>query len=935
MRTKDTAKVGSAGQSIVKGQLEKLGWGAVPNPEHDLGTDLWLMPRDDRGFDWGLLCGAQVKTSPNSSKKTKYFKTPKLVDGEVTGWVYYEEAQDHFQYWISHAAAHFLVLHDLKAGISYWELVTADKVEWTDKGGKILVPRHQTIDETCLNLLLAAASTQRSAPGWEGSAWTGAKGLAPADQLRYALLAPRLIASHPNLAPSAEVTAVQAIATLVLCRFEAFNSGDFSSNHYPQLDMITASSSWSLRLFAALYGAISDNHVQELLQFLDQPPQAEHERAAAATIAATFYFETGDARAAAARLATELDRDRATPVDHAWLQVQSARAARELGQFTLARSLALEAFRTRLNAPEDPTCLALSAAASQIMFSLGPPEATSFSDAVIASDTAVSWWRSQLVSWGLTDILDISFKGWAQDGSITFGAATGPIKHLRAASLISGLSGDHPAWGHALSMLARCTLLSDERPDRDTAQDLINDLRLSGDRDNLTRTVKQLLWSGPTGAVSDAAARFALDDCTRSTLLTSLELIIEGADELTEDAVLSHIRWAMQTFENPSETIALMRGRLTAHGLTLKLFALIRALLPIAPDPLIREVIDFALRALTQPHSDNTRAELLRTIRLIPSTAWESADIDTLRQAGAGDGNLRAGVDQLFSGSDPAREAELMTAAETGNPDALRALPDLRRITPTAAAAQIPALRASVLERVQEARQGRWSDATVDHAWALTIINMSCPEHADWSPIVELLTDSHVYADDIDKTMRAICARPELVPEDVRVGLVESLRSWAGRFPHPAAFTDDIRGAALETMDALVPGSATDAELWTLMGAGREARRAYARILMKRAVATDLGSLLLLAHDRDPIVQGTAAFCIARWAALGIGLPHSLHATFSLINAPGGLVARQIANALDATELRPELRALAEPLVNHPSAFLRRWARSAITRPST
>jgi hypothetical protein len=109
--------VGTAGQSRVTAQLEELGWGVVPNPYHDLGTDLWLMARDDRRFDLGLLVGAQIKTSESKSATSKYFKEPKLDSrGKVVGWWYRESSSDdHFDYWLKHSIPHILVLHDLKS----------------------------------------------------------------------------------------------------------------------------------------------------------------------------------------------------------------------------------------------------------------------------------------------------------------------------------------------------------------------------------------------------------------------------------------------------------------------------------------------------------------------------------------------------------------------------------------------------------------------------------------------------------------------------------------------------------------------------------------------------------------------------------------------------------------------------------------------------
>lgn len=118
MRASEQDATGNAGQSVVQSQFEKLGWGVSPNPYHDLGTDLWLMVRDDRRFDMGLMVGAQVKSSTEAGKTTKYFSKPKIdVAGEITGWTF-RDTHEHFKYWLDHAVPHIVVLHDLEHGVS-------------------------------------------------------------------------------------------------------------------------------------------------------------------------------------------------------------------------------------------------------------------------------------------------------------------------------------------------------------------------------------------------------------------------------------------------------------------------------------------------------------------------------------------------------------------------------------------------------------------------------------------------------------------------------------------------------------------------------------------------------------------------------------------------------------------------------------------------
>ncbi|MBF6185130.1 MULTISPECIES: DUF4365 domain-containing protein [Nocardia] len=923
MRANARKKYGAAGESAVKSHFEKLGWGAIPNPEHDLGTDLWLMPRDDRDFDCSLFCGAQVKTSPDATRRTKYFKQPG-ENGGLPGWWYYEEDQDHFKFWIEHAEPHFIVLHNLAANTSYWSLVTGESVEWTPKGGKIFVPSTQLLDESGRDLLLAAAATQRGPVGWEGSAWTGAGNLAPADSLRYALLAPRLVAPHPNNQPD-RVAAPQAIAALVLGRTIEFTEPPGSLNPYPCIGEITESSEWALRLLAALYGAVTTGHLEKLFEFVAQPAPSVHESVTAAVVGAAFHFETGDVGAAIILLDRQIERNQADVVDHAWLLVQRARAARELGESEAAVALATAAFRVRFAAPADPTGLAISAIASQIVLALTPSSPAALSEAVIASDTAVAWWRSQLVGQGLDDVLESGFKSWTADGSVTLGSGNS-ARHLRAASLISGFTGDHAGWRRALSMWCRTTLLADDGDDTELALMALNDLRVCGDADDVRRAAQRFLRAGPVDAVAECASSFSLRECTRSTMPASVALIVSGADVFTEPVAEAHAQVAMEWFRDPVKILAMMGPGYSLAALQRSMLDVVRATTPVVSDRFLRDVVDFLVEVAHQALFEHVSTCLIWALRRVPIRSWTDGDIADLRAASTGNEVLRKAVDQLFSGGIPAREAELMAAAETGDPDAISALPDISRITPAAAAALVPALRARILGQIDACRRGEWSGALHEDGFALTVINMYQPERADWTPIVALLDSPSSLTDDVFKTLLKIRSEPELIPPEVQSRLVEAMHRWVKKLDARSVHTGDLHGSLLETLKVLSPESVAETELWTLMSGSREQRQSLARILRRRKSEKDIGVLLGLAYDHDVMVRGTAAECLAALAGEGHAHPDTVDATQTLAIEPGTQVALRITCGLAPYPDTAIASAIAARLVEHPSSQVRRWA---------
>jgi hypothetical protein len=121
-------QVGSTGATLVKAAFERLGWGCrrrlkndpvsplrgqnssvvdrgvAVNPEHNLGTDLFVMARDERRFDLGQVVGVQVKSG------RRYFKYRSRSGGAVVGWWFRDDDRAHIDARLSHALPHLIVL---------------------------------------------------------------------------------------------------------------------------------------------------------------------------------------------------------------------------------------------------------------------------------------------------------------------------------------------------------------------------------------------------------------------------------------------------------------------------------------------------------------------------------------------------------------------------------------------------------------------------------------------------------------------------------------------------------------------------------------------------------------------------------------------------------------------------------------------------------
>jgi len=462
--------VGTAGQSRVQAQFEELNWGVAPNPYHDLGTDLWLMARDDRRFDLGLLVGAQVKTSKTRSATSKYFKEPKREHGKTVGWWYRESfPEDHFNDWIKHSIPHILVLHDLKSGKSYWAHVTKDAIARTKFGTKILVPKSQQINAAAVGELLDVAVSQRGSKStWEGSSWPDIAALGPEDRIRYALLTPRLMAKRHTLRIRSDQNPCEAIAMLVQTRFLELDGRREIAEHLPGIepapflsaDEARAAGEWEWNLYGDLHRYLHDGDPDIFQPLIEAAPLNSAQRVAAVVLRTATLIENGRVAEALELTADELTRAPGLdPVNFAWVEVQHARCLLEVGKHKKARRLAINVQRIQAAGADDPTAMAIAASAAGILFRASGWLQQPNSGYVSSNDTAAGWWP-QTTAYGLEAFLNDRFALWASESTDEPAHFSDTWRHLRTATLLSGFAGDHPSWQTDIRSLlsTRCRL---------------------------------------------------------------------------------------------------------------------------------------------------------------------------------------------------------------------------------------------------------------------------------------------------------------------------------------------------------------------------------------------------------------------------------------------------------------------------------------------
>lgn len=725
VRASVTEATGTSGASYVKAQLEDLGWGVAGNTEHDNGTDLILEARDERRFSRHVLLGAQVKSG------SSWFSEPKTDDsGAVLGW-WFREDHDHFDDWLEHDPAHLVVLHDPATHISYWVQVTPEAVVDTGTKAKILVPAGQTVDAAHQEMLLSIAS-RRGTPTWEGSAWTGVA-VSPTDRLRYALLVPRLVAPHPNAGVPEDLSAEACLAMVVLHRTDQLRRG--LSQPSPLADSAKAiARGWRWELAVLLHDYLSTGDPSPLVDLAGRAVSAA-EYAAGTVVAAAALLEQGRARDAADLLTAALETDTAGPVDHGWLACQAARANADLGYLATARDTAKPALALQSTHPQDPTASAIAGAAAHVVFTVADWAAGTLPAIIAAGDAAAHWWRTHVLTWGLSRQTDQQFTGWAGGEPTTAGA-----RELRSASLLAGFAGDHGGWRNAVSHLAQLHLvLTDRSSDADQVGSHLDVLALAGDDANLKRATRAIVRHGPALAVRHAASELELARATRTTARPGLSLLAEGGDVVELADADRHATWALDTLANADRfEEQLHPDFMVTHAVLAALRGLAWAISPSTS----RQVVDTILDLPAQ--SDQlTAQDWGRLATSLPRTAWTENDARRAADRASKDNfELEYSLLELAAQHHPDVRAQLLEQASTGNVQAIAALGDVRDLTEPTVSALVQICIDHVSAEREEARtHGSYSFGQINWGRLLAALNLLHLEAADWPSLLELLRD--------------------------------------------------------------------------------------------------------------------------------------------------------------------------------------------------
>lgn len=929
MRASPQEQTGGAGVNDVAANFERMNWGPVSNTPHDLGTDLFVQARDARRFDRGLPLGVQVRAG------SSYFDQPAYAEhGSLLGWWHYESELDHFDDWVPHGLRHLLVLHDLATRISYWVHVSAEAIESTGKGAKILVPASQTIDPEHLDDLLAVAASHKPVISLEGSAWAAsATNIAPARRLRYALLVPRLVAPHRNTGFGTAIDPEQAVALLAQGRVRDLFIFVDKHSAVPSLDEAASSRDWRWRFVAALGRLLIDNDRSAVTASIDDAPNPAC-RAAACVVTACALMDA-ERHVEAATLLSEQPDD-ASPIDWAWIQTQLARTRAEIGEVATARQDAAAALRALVGDPDDVTASAIRAAAAQLLFQTAQWGDQQLEELITKTDTAVSWWRTQTLASALTAAADRNFRQWADEQGTRIDFEDTVNNRLFAAVVSAHLTGEQGAWRTTGSLLARDTLIV-QHAEGDTSRqaEALNELRRSGDEKSLELAASRLWAIGPLDSLAEATRRIQPDSWTHTTARANLVLWQEAGDVLDEATASDAARYCLDVLTDDSDFVARTTPPFHIAHYTLKALA---GLLDAADDTLHRDLAAF-LASLPPITDELTIKSLVHVVPRLRATALPPSEGRAAwRQAATSQPNRRltAAMLGLLAKDDNKARKLLLGRVGEGDNDALAALGDLGRLD-IEVADRLMAQDAQLLDiSIAQAQAGAFAiSRTRDPAARLVILGVQFPDVAPWDALLGYLRHDRVPSEHKRMACLALAEHAGRLPGTVRSALRDLLPQLAQTTPTDAVLGLPFGGAAL--MLAAAVGALDDQTLTSsvarLVTGSRQERRDVATLIGRLSRPQLTAALVTLISDPYPNVRAEAAHALAMRVA-SPDTDTDLLAVAGLQRAltdPGARTPLAIAHGIAAAGTpSDETRELIAPLLEHPSALIREATASAL-----
>lgn len=874
MRASKNEAKGMSGESYVMAKLEEFGFGVAQNNRHDLGTDLLVFVRDQRGFDLGGLMGVQVKNWPSLVNKPS-------VDNGRKGW-WFRESADHFDYWLGFAVPHLVVLFDEDSKESYWAHITEDAVRSTGKGKKIFIPLENVLNKESVPSLIEIALSKLPQPSWEGSILEGISEIPNEVRLRYALIAPRLIAPHPNLTVS-DISSVEAIALLSLMRVNEVIARYKEVQELLDPEKSAKSDDPLWRLYSALFEWVVNGQVKSVLNFPSTDAEADI-AAAIEVIKATVLFEKHLPQHACKELKDVLTRDDYSPVDYAWLQLHLARNLIEIGEFDRAQGLALEVSLIGQIEYKDPSARYLAGVAMDFVFQLHSrvqwmgfeAEEQNLTKAIKARDTAASWWRTQILVSGLSDFVEKTYSQWSDNDDITIWKAyDAVVLRMRSASLIAGFAADTNNWRYAV-VLRACYFLVFSTDTNELVYAL-NLLRIAGAKDELKLAASHFLRFGPIEPLVQVVNELSLDDSTRISLRCDFALIEKCAPILDTSSADKYALWLLREIENPSKTYAFR----SHHWYVSEVIEMLAKIYNACSSEVMVKIHDHLIMmpgVQGDRHADaySSLVDSIVEDDINKGKVWDSGKLAKLAARGDIDkADLKKAIERLVSTHDSEIREGLLERIEAGDIDALESWGNLTDLPKPAVQGMLGNLSNQIDGIIKDAHSREYKTVRFNRLSVLIKLNIWHPDCANWQPCLKMLHDQCISPEDLVPGVKVMINKYQKVPIDIACEMRKPLARLAehglmyDRLPLSSSFSPDIRGPASLLLGLLFPEDVSMTKITQMLRGDANLIKVAVELLAQRKEESSLLLFSTLSQHDSYEVQKAVASALVKWILEG------------------------------------------------------------------
>lgn len=675
----------------------------------------------------------------------------------------------------------------------YWSKIESSEIDHSSRTPKVLVYKDHVLKKTDEEEIYEFACSTYEKSVFNGSVWNGLKNIKNQDRIRFAMLAPRVIAPHANKHVD-NLKGHEALASLLYGNeygiewYWGAGSGfmaDAAVQKGKRKDEAWDSSDWCWKAAAAFYDYLDGRagHLEELVSAAESP----EEYAASAVMQFAFDINKNDWNAALRHIEAVMPHD-LYPVDKAWLLVHESWAMFELGRKDEAISAGLNAVSLCLQNPDDITANGICGAAVRLLWQYdwiwgnvkSSGKQVDTAEVIRSSDNPIFWWL---------ELGERSIAGNAVSNRWLHSIGEAERSHSlrrRFISLIfqTAFLGDRDAWKRYCCMQAENAYAQIE-DGNGGGSDIVNVLeifRWYSSRDDYRKALRPAIQKALNSEIVEYAETISLDDSTHSTALNDLTLFQCIGDYLSEDKADEVCRWCLTTMASAREYA---RKVSATFDIPTELFETLRACYMAASRDVQEEIEQWFLELSGVGESYASEAQNL-TI-LFPDSFWSGDNLSALLQRGD-EGSLQQWYEYKRSSHDTESEAQWHLKVKSGQVDVIKSIDDAQKLFEDEVRGVSRCFSAYCAETVE--RYERWGDVFSSDRDDMLSAFLFCgyvhPELVEWNSFVNIMLSNAEASQDKIQPLRFLIHFGSELPDGIQWELFDMLSSFVKKFQDKA-----------------------------------------------------------------------------------------------------------------------------------------------------